>query len=71
MNKWSELLIGLILFLGIILVAWFSSVNDWTIFGKNFNLLGSAWIILKGFLFWMIFFAGLLLIILGINDLRN
>ncbi|MEK6918277.1 MAG: hypothetical protein AABW51_05000 [Nanoarchaeota archaeon] len=71
MNKWSELLLGLILFIGIILLAWFSSANGWAIFGKNLNLLTSAWIVLKGFLFWMIFFVGLLLIILGINDLRN
>jgi hypothetical protein len=71
MNKWSELLIGLILLVGIILFAWLSSVYNWSIFGKSIDLLHAAWIVFKGFLFWMVFFVGLLLIILGINDLKN
>jgi len=71
MNKWGELLIGLILLIGIILVAWFSSVNTWTIFGKSFDFLHAAWIVLKGAIFWGIFFVGLLLIILGISDLKD
>jgi len=71
MNKWTELFLGLILLLGIILVAWFSSVNDWTLFGKSFDFLHPAWILLKGAIFWFVFFVGLLLIILGINDLKD
>ena len=64
MNKWFELLGGLILLIGMILVAWFSSANNWVLFGKSFNFLYPAWIVLKGFVFWIIAFVGLLLIIL-------
>ncbi len=71
MNKWSELLIGLILLIGGILTAWFSSLNSWTLFGKNFNFLSAAWIFFKGGLFWFIVLLGLLLIILGISDLKD
>ncbi len=71
MNKWSELFIGLILLVGIILLAWFSSAYDWTVFGKSLDFLHSAWVVLKGAVFWAIFFIGLLLIILGISDLKN
>jgi len=71
MNKWSELFIGLILLLGTIVIAWFSSAYDWTLFGKSFDFLHSAWIVLKGAVFWFVFFIGLLLIILGISDMRN
>jgi hypothetical protein len=71
MNKWVELFIGLILLVGIILIAWFSSVNNWTLFGKSLDFLHPAWILFKGVIFWLVFFVGLLLIILGINDLKN
>ena len=71
MNKWSELVIGLILLLGIILVAGLSSIYGWTVFGKSLDFLHAGWVVLKGALFWGIFFAGLLLVILGLNDLRN
>jgi len=71
MNKWSELLLGLILFIGAILFAWASSAYDWVLFGKNFNFLSAAWILLKGGLFWVILLIGLLLIILGINDIKD
>jgi hypothetical protein len=71
MNKWTELIIGLILLLGALLVAWFSSVYDWTLFGKSFDFLHGAWIFLKGGIFWLVFLIGLVLIILGISDLKN
>jgi hypothetical protein len=71
MNKWAELFTGLILLVGILLIAWFSAQNGWMVFGKSFNLLNSAWIVFKGFLFWTIFFVGLLLIILGISNLKD
>jgi len=71
MNKWTELILGLILLLGAILVAWFSSFYDWTLFGKSFDFLHAAWIFLKGGLFWLVFLIGLFLIILGISDLKN
>lgn len=71
MNKWGELFLGLILLVGAILVAWLSSINNWTLFGKSFDFLHPAWILLKGAIIWVVLFAGLLLIILGINDLKN
>lgn len=71
MNKWLELILGLILFTGAILFAWASSAYSWTLLGKDFNLLHSAWIFLKGGLWWFILLIGFLLIILGINDLKD
>jgi len=71
MNKWAELFIGLILLIGAILVAWFSSVYDWTLLGKSFNFLSSAWIVLKGGLFWFVFLIGLFLVILGVSDMKD
>jgi len=71
MNKWAELFIGLILLIGAILVAWFSSIYDWTLFGKSFNFLSSAWIVLKGGIFWFVFLIGLFLVILGISDMKD
>ncbi len=69
MNKWLEILLGLILLLGAILVAWASSNYNWVFFGKDFDFLHSAWIFFKGGLFWFVAMIGLLLIILGSNDL--
>lgn len=71
MDKWTELLIGLIIVVGVILVAWASSAYSWVFFGKDFNFLHSAWIFLKGGIFWMVFLIGFLFILLGINDLRE
>ena len=71
MNKWLELLTGLILFIGTILVAWASSAYSWTVLGKNLNFLSAGWIFLKGGLFWLVLLIGLLFIILGINDLKD
>jgi len=71
MNKWTELLFGLVILIGVILVAWASSAYSWTFFGKNFDFLHSAWIFFKGGLFWFFTMIGLLLIVLGINDLRD
>lgn len=71
MNKWVELLVGLILVVGAILIAWTSSAYNWILFGKNFNFLYPAWILFKGGIFWFIILIGLLLIVLGINDLKE
>lgn len=71
MNKWVELLVGLIFVVGAILLAWASSTYNWVWFGKDFNFLHSAWIFLKGGLFWFVISVGVLLIILGINDLKD
>ena len=71
MNKWAELLVGLILLIGAILVAWLSSIYNWTLFGKSIDFLHAAWIVLKGGLLWLVLSVGFLLIILGISDLKN
>ncbi|MEX0920463.1 MAG: hypothetical protein WDZ69_02675 [Candidatus Pacearchaeota archaeon] len=71
MNKWIELIIGMILLIGVILVGWASSAYTWTIFGKDLNFLHAAWLFLKGGIFWLIALISVLLIILGINDLRE
>ena len=71
MNRWAELLLGLILLIGVILIAWASSTYNWVLFGKDFNFLHSAWTFFKGGLFWLVAMIGILLIILGINDLRE
>lgn len=71
MNKWLELLLGLILVIGMILIAYYSSVQDWTIAGKSLNLWSSAWVVLKGMVFWFVFGLGALFILLGISDLRE
>ena len=66
MNKWTELLIGLVLLLGIILLAWFSS--NW---GSLWDFKHAAWEFLKGGFVWFIAIIGLIFIILGLNDLRS
>ena len=71
MNKWLELFTGMVLLVGVILVAWASSAYSWILFGKDFNLLHSAWIFLKGGVFWFVIMIALLLILLGVNDLRE
>jgi len=71
MNKWAELLLGLILVIGTILVAWASSAYNWWIFGKQTNILHSAWLFLQGGLFWFVIMIGVLFILLGISDLKD
>lgn len=71
MNKWSELFLGLIVLIGVIVLSWFSSVYNWTIFGKDLDFLHASWMLFKGGLFWIIVMIGLLLIVLGISDLKD
>jgi len=71
MNKWLELFAGVVLLVGAILTVWASSAYSWLLFGKDFNLLHSAWIFLKGGVFWFVVMIALLLILLGVNDLRE
>ena len=71
MNKWTELFTGLIIVVGAILVAWVSSASGWTLFGKDFNLLSSAWIFFKGGLFWFVLMIGALFVLLGISDIKG
>ena len=67
MNKWAEILLGLILLVGAILVAWYSA----TWWGSFWNFKHAAWEFLKGGVFWFITMIGLLLIMLGISDLKE
>lgn len=61
MNKIIQILIGLIILIGVILLAGF---NVWN-FGTD------ALIVLKGGLIWIIGLIGLLFIIIGINELKE
>jgi len=69
MNKWVEILIGLILVIGAILVAFYS--QNWTLFGKDLNFWSAAWVFLKGGIFWFVLMIGALFILLGISDLKG
>lgn len=71
MNRWAEILLGLVLLVGMILIAWASSAYSWTIFGKDLDFLHAAWILLKGGIFWLAVSIGIMLILLGISDLKD
>jgi len=61
MNKWSELLVGLI-FLVVAVLAWV--YNAWS-FGD------AAILFLKGGIIWGVIILGLIFVLLGISDLKN
>ena len=61
MNKWAEILIGLILIIAVV-YAWMT--NIWG-FGT------AALEFLKGGIIWVVIMIGLLLLILGISDLKE
>jgi len=65
MNKWAELLLGLILVIAPILVAWVS--QDW----GSWNFWNAAGTVFKGGIFWFIVGIGTLFILLGISDLKD
>jgi ABC-type Fe3+ transport system permease subunit len=77
MNKWFELLLGLILVIGMILISYYSwaesGAGEWTVPGTSYSLdfLHAAWIFFKGGIFWFVIMVGLLLILLGISDLKE
>lgn len=63
MNKWLELIVGLILLVGaVVLVFPGMPLASW---GKD------ALTILKGGLTWIVIISGLVLIILGISELKE
>lgn len=66
MNKWLELLLGLILVVAAILV-WFYSL-EW---GSFWNFGTAAWEVLKGGVIWFVILIGLLFILLGISDIKG
>lgn len=71
MNKWAELLLGLILLIGLIIFSWASATYGWVIFGKDLNILHAGWIFFKGGIFWLVAMLSILLILLGLNDLKS
>lgn len=66
MNKWAELLFGLILIVGAILLAWWSSMA-W----GSWNLIAAAKTVFLGGAVWGIIGLGALFLLLGITDLKN
>ncbi len=66
MNKWSEIFIGLILIVGAVLVWGYS--YQW---GDFWNFGVAAWEFFKGGLLWFVIMIGLLLLMLGISDLKE
>lgn len=71
MNKWAEILLGLVLIIGMILISFYSSIYDWTVLGKSLNFWHAAWTFLQGGIFWAVIMLGLLFLLLGISDLRE
>ena len=61
MNKWLGLFIGLIL---VVATVYLVGMNIW-------SFRYAAISVFKGMLIWIVFFIGLLLIILGISDLKD
>ena len=65
MNKWLEILLGLILIIVAVLIwAYTLGLGFWD-FGA------AAWEFLKGGIVWLIILLGLLFLMLGISDLRE
>lgn len=66
MNKWTEILTGLVLLIAAILV-WYYSMN----WGSFWNFGTAAWEVLKGGIMWFVIMIGILFIMLGISDLKG
>ncbi len=69
MNKWLELLTGLVLIIAAVLVWGYSS--NWVLWGVSFNFGTAAWEVLKGGVVWGVIMVGLLFLMLGISDLKE
>lgn len=65
MNKWIELLVGLIFVIGAILIWYFTSGIGFWDFGTP------AWEVLKGGIIWFVIGIGSLFILLGISDIKG
>lgn len=66
MNKWLEILVGLVLIIGAVLVWAYSS--GW---GSFWDFGQAAWTVFKGGLVWFVIMIGLLFLLLGISDLKD
>jgi len=63
MNKWAEILLGLILVVGAIYLSWgLPNMASWGIAALEF---------LKGGIVWFVIIIGFLLILLGISELKE
>jgi hypothetical protein len=60
MNKWAEILLGLIFVVAAILIGFY--YPDW---------LASALVVLKGGILWFLLGIGLILVMLGISELKE
>jgi len=69
MDKWSEIILGLVLIVIAVLV-WAYSGN-WMAWGISFDFGAAAWNFLKGGLVWLVMLVGLLFLMLGISDLKG
>jgi hypothetical protein len=67
MNKWAELLLGLVLVIAAIWITWYSAV--W--WGSFWDFRLAAWEFLKGGVFWFIVMVGFLFILLGISEIKG
>lgn len=65
-NKWIELLAGLVIVIAVIAFAWYSAA-----WGAFWNFRHAAWELLKGGVFWGVLGIGVLFIVLGISDLKD
>ncbi|MBS3080065.1 hypothetical protein J4221_01215 [Candidatus Pacearchaeota archaeon] len=69
MNKWVEILLGLVLITVAVLVWGFS--GNWAIGKISFDFGSAAWDFLKGGLVWFVIMIGLLFLLLGISELKE
>lgn len=66
MNKWLELIVGLVLLIAAILIWGYSPA-----WGSFWDFGTAAWEVLKGGIIWFVIMIGLLFIMLGISDLKD
>lgn len=66
MNKWAEILLGLVLIIIAVLV-WAYSYS----WGSFWNFGTAAWEFFKGGLLWFVIMIGLLFLMLGISELKE
>lgn len=65
MNKWLEILIGLIL----VIIAVVVGLNLYPAYTAEWS--AATWVVIKGGIIWGILFVGLLFLMLGISDLKD
>jgi len=71
MNKWAELLLGLILVIMPIIIAYYTNPGQALANGFTDSIWSAAGTVFWGGLFWAIVGVGALFILLGISDLKG